>query len=270
MKRITALIVAFYFLSILVGCAETVSTTKQEPESSGTETPVETSLAQTTTPESNSNPTTNIESVEPILLEELSRNCQPTERAFNHLRRNNFENTGLSIGQRAVNFALEDTQGAEYQLSRLLVETPVVMIFGSFTCPPFGQRIIATEEMQTYYDGRVRFIIIYIIEAHPIGSACPYTGEEWTTSASRDKEGNPLTQPSTYQERVAQSTQMVRELGITIPVLIDEMDNPVWCTYGPAPNIAYLIDTDGKIVAKQGWYKPELMKTAIEEYLDGQ
>ena len=60
---------------------------------------------------------------------------------------------------------------------------------------------------------------------------------------------------------------MVRELGITMPVLIDDMDNPVWSTYGPAPNIAYLIDTDGTIAEKQGWYQPELMDAIIKTYL---
>ena len=60
---------------------------------------------------------------------------------------------------------------------------------------------------------------------------------------------------------------MADELAITVPVLIDEMDNPAWCTYGPAPNIAYLIGTDGRIVEKQGWYEPERMKSAIETYL---
>ena len=53
-----------------------------------------------------------------------------------------------------------------------------------------------------------------------------------------------------------------------MPVLIDEIDNPVWCTYGPAPNIAYLIDRDGIIVEKQGWYQPDLMETVIDKYLD--
>ncbi len=122
--------------------------------------------------------------------------------------------------------------------------------------------------MQAHYTSKVQFIIVYVIEAHPVGSACPYTpGEEWTSSASSDKSGNPITQPSTYQERVAQSTQMVQELGITIPVLIDEMDNPLWSTYGPAPDIAYLIGTDGRIVEKEGWYEPELMKAAVETHL---
>ena len=67
------------------------------------------------------------------------------------------------------------------------------------------------------------------------------------------------------------ATEMSQELGITIPILIDEIDNPIWCTYGPAPDIAYLIGIDGVIVEKQGWYEPRLMEEAILEYLnDGQ
>lgn len=52
-----------------------------------------------------------------------------------------------------------------------------------------------------------------------------------------------------------------------ITVIVDRMDNPVWCTYGPAPNSAYLIDTDGTVIEKQGWYNPALMGLAIENYL---
>ena len=47
------------------------------------------------------------------------------------------------------------------------------------------------------------------------------------------------------------------------------MDNPVWCTYGPAPDIAYLTGTDGRIVEKQGWYQPQLMEAATIDYLTG-
>ena len=52
-----------------------------------------------------------------------------------------------------------------------------------------------------------------------------------------------------------------------VPVLVDEMDNPLWCTYGPAPHNAYLIGTEGKIIAKQGWYNPEQMESAILAYI---
>ena len=118
------------------------------------------------------------------------------------------------------------------------------------------------------YGDRIHFIIIYTVEAHPIGSPSPYSWSEWPGSASTDTEGNPRTQPTTYQERLALASEMIQEIEITMPVLIDEIDNPVWCSYGPAPNIAYLIDRDGIIVEKQGWYQPDLMETVIDKYLD--
>ena len=123
--------------------------------------------------------------------------------------------------------------------------------------------------MNKKYGSRVQFIVIYTIEAHPVGSASPYSGREWTGSASTDKQGNPLTQPETYEQRVSQAAKAIEELGMSVPVLIDEMDNPVWCTYGPAPNIAYFIGTDGIILEKQGWYEPKRMETILAKYLEG-
>ncbi len=61
---------------------------------------------------------------------------------------------------------------------------------------------------------------------------------------------------------------MIQELGITVPVLIDEMDNPLWCTYGPAPNIAYLIGTDGIVIEQQQWYQVQAMESAMNQYLE--
>ncbi len=82
-------------------------------------------------------------------------------------------------------------------------------------------------------------------------------------------EDNPLAQPATYEERVKLASRTIAEERITVPVLVDEMDNPVWCTYGPAPDIAYLIGTDGTVVEKQAWYQPQEMEAAILEYLAG-
>lgn len=115
----------------------------------------------------------------------------------------------------------------------------------------------------------MHIIFVYVIEPHPVGSPSPYSGKEWTTTASADKDGNSLYQPDSYAARLAQATQMKQELGISIPVLVDEMDNAVWCTYGPAPNNAYLIDQDGYIVEKEGWYQPDSMEEAITSYLAG-
>ena len=105
----------------------------------------------------------------------------------------------------------------------------------------------------------MNFIIIYTKEAHAID-----TGRQGPVTS--DEEGNPIYEPQTYEERVELARSTVAAEGITVPVLVDEMDNPLWCTYGPAPDIAYLIGTDGKIVVKQGWYDPEQMESAILAY----
>jgi hypothetical protein len=104
---------------------------------------------------------------------------------------------------------------------------------------------------------------------------------EKTKWSSYDKAGNPLGQPGTYQERREMAVKAARELGITLPVLVDEIDNSVWCTYGPAANIAYLIGTDGTVKAVMAFphgqkvkedpsYRPNQMaEDAILKYLGG-
>ncbi len=101
--------------------------------------------------------------------------------------------------------------------------------------------------MYDRYDDKIQFTIVYSSEAHP----------------------NELADPTTYEERVALAGQCIQVENINVPVLVDEMDNAVWCTYGRAPNGAYLIGTDGTIVEKQSWFDPELMEEAIINYLEG-
>ena len=111
-------------------------------------------------------------------------------------------------------------------------------------------------------------MIVYTVEAHPAESDSPYFGEENLDSYSTDTEGQPVLQPGTYQERIELARQTAEDEGIKTTMLVDEMDNPIWCTYGPAPNIAYLIGTDGKIETRQDWYDPVDMETAILDYLN--
>ncbi len=123
--------------------------------------------------------------------------------------------------------------------------------------------VTATETLYKRYGNDIDFIVIYTLEAHPCGIASPYTNKEWTMEASWDAAGNPLGQPKSYAERLAMARQCVKELGISPTVLVDGMDNAIWCAYGGAPNNAYLIGKDGKILAKHGWYQPEGMELSI-------
>jgi hypothetical protein len=120
------------------------------------------------------------------------------------------------------------------------------------------------------YGDKVNFVIIYVIDPHPHGQICPYTGNFWLNyPANFDINGQPLYQPDHYAWRVDQAKKMRAALisEKSIPVLVDEMDNPLWCTYGPLPNGAYLIGTDGTVIEKEGWFKKSDMETAIKDYL---
>jgi hypothetical protein len=176
---------------------------------------------------------------------------------------------GPGVGATAIDFVLKDIQGDEQSLSGLLAEKPVLMVLGSYTCPVFRETCAATEALYSRYGDKVNFIVVYTIEAHPVGSASPYSDQESPSTYSVDLQGSPVRQPSTYDERVLLGRKTAAEAGISVPVLIDEMDNPVWCTYGAAPNAAYLIGSDGRVIAEQRWYDPKQIESAILTYLGG-
>jgi len=127
--------------------------------------------------------------------------------------------------------------------------------------------VAATENLFKEFGSKFHFMVIYTLEAHPCGVNSPYANREWTMRASWDAAGNPLGQPETYAARMAMARQCVKELGVSIPVLVDSMENAVWCAYGGAPNNAYFIAQDGRISAKHGWYQPAGMELTLLNYL---
>ena len=50
-------------------------------------------------------------------------------------------------------------------------------------------------------------------------------------------------------------------------MLVDAMDNQAWQMLGGGPNLALLIDTNGIVVAKQGWLDAEAMRESIAALL---
>ena len=50
-------------------------------------------------------------------------------------------------------------------------------------------------------------------------------------------------------------------------MLIDAMDNRAWRAFGSAPNVATLVEQDGRIAVKQGWFEPQEMARAITALL---
>ena len=73
----------------------------------------------------------------------------------------------LKDGDAAPDFTLQDIEGKKTVRLSELRGKPVVLIFGSCTCPPFVASTRQTAQLYERYKDRVHFFLIYIREAHP-------------------------------------------------------------------------------------------------------
>ena len=72
-------------------------------------------------------------------------------------------------------------------------------------------------------------------------------------------------QPFTLDERLAHARQADKQLGATIPWLVDPMDNRLKHALGDRPNSEFLIDPNGKVVRKRAWSHPAQVRKDLEE-----
>ncbi len=71
-------------------------------------------------------------------------------------------------------------------------------------------------------------------------------------------------QPFTHDERLAHARQAEKQLGASIPWLVDAMDNRLKRALGDRPNSEFIIDPDGVIVRKRAWSHPAQLRKDLE------
>ena len=133
--------------------------------------------------------------------------------------------------------------------------------------PALNDLATRTYEGDRTYADAVWFIHVYVIEPHPMSPApSPYSGRVWELAYST------IGQPRDYADRVADATATEAFLEGEQLLLVDDLahdgrTNPVWCTYGPAPNAAFLIRRNGTLDTVQTWLDVPDMKDAIDRLL---
>src|SRR5205823_10237322 len=91
---------------------------------------------------------------------------------------------------------------------------PNVLIFGSYTCPPFREHVGAINQLYQDYKQRVQFYLIYIREAHPVeGRALPHN----------ERAGIHVFQPRSLVERQTVAETCMTKLVLKLPALLDNM-----------------------------------------------
>jgi hypothetical protein len=118
--------------------------------------------------------------------------------------------------------------------------------------------------MYARWRDQVDFYAVYIREAHPV--------DGWS-SESNDRVGIKVVQPKSTEERRQVAVDCCASLRMSMPLLVDSIDDVVGRAYSGFPDRLYLIDRDGKVAYKGGrgpfGYKPrELEQTMVMMLLD--
>ena len=110
------------------------------------------------------------------------------------------------------------------------------------------------------YHDRVAFLFVYIHEAH--------AADEWQMPANV-KEGVVYEQPKTLSARQSVAGRCCSQMKLSMPCVVDELDNAVDTAYAGWPERMFVVDAAGRIAyaGNQGpWgFKPNVVENWLRK-----
>jgi thiol-disulfide isomerase/thioredoxin len=166
---------------------------------------------------------------------------------------------GPALNDAAPDFELKLADGSgSVKLSKEVGKRPVVLVFGNFTCGPFRSLYPDVEAVFERYKDRATFLMVYVREAHPT--------DGWKME-SNARFGVSVKQPTTNEERTEACALFRKKLNPALPIVVDEISDPVGNAYSGMPARLYVLDTKGKVAYKSGrgpfGFKPGEMEQAL-------
>ena len=120
------------------------------------------------------------------------------------------------------------------------------------------------ESLYEKYKDRAAFLFVYIREAHPDD------GWKMKSNAEDDVVFN---DPRTWMERGRVASMCRKKMSLTMPCVVDTMDDEVDNSYAGWPERIFIVDSEVKIAyaAEQGpWgFKPRDAERALKKILRG-
>ena len=164
---------------------------------------------------------------------------------------------GPNVGEPAPDFELADLDGKRLNLKSLRGK-PVVVEFGSYTCPVFRRQVDGLAALRAEFGDDVQWLMIYTAEAHPTdGRVAPINS----------RAGIEIPQHTSFEKRLECAKLCKEKLNLKLHVLVDSFDDKVTKAYGGHPNRGYVVDREGKIVSKQIWIEPVATRKALNAIL---
>jgi hypothetical protein len=89
---------------------------------------------------------------------------------------------------------------------------------------------------------------------------------------ANEKAGIKVNQPKSYEERVQVAGECLKDLKLSIPCLVDDMENTAQKAYAGWPDRIYVIDERGTIAYRggpgPGGFKPGEAEEALKQLLE--
>lgn len=151
---------------------------------------------------------------------------------------------GPAVGSRAPEFTLPQASNNQpISLSAFRNKRPLLLLFGSYTCPNFRRSAEAINAAHAKLGDRIPFLLVYIKEAHAQG--------QWQAGAN-EREGVDWQPARTQPEMREHATTCQRRLKMNFPALVDDPKGTVADLYSAWPSRLYLLDNSGRITYSTG------------------
>jgi hypothetical protein len=164
---------------------------------------------------------------------------------------------GPRVGDIAPGFELLDLEGNTVSLASLRGK-PVVIEFGSYTCPVFRRKVDEIDQLRRDFGDAVHWVLVYTREAHPV---------DGLVAPRNTREGIEIPQHTSYEKRLACAKACAKSLGLNLRVLVDGFEDKVTQAWAGYPNRGYVIDAQGRVVSRQVWIDPARVRRALGRLL---
>jgi len=166
------------------------------------------------------------------------------------------------VGSKAPDVKLRLPGGGTRRLSSLRGK-PVLLAFGSLTCPQFRHGVPLLNELHDRYGRGVTFLMVYIREAHPRDGPSPLP--------SNERLGMSLAEARSLEERAGNAALCQKRLSIPYEAVLDGLEGDVEKAFAAFPSRAYVVDREGTVTFSMGLdeqrLRPEALQAALEAVL---
>ncbi len=163
------------------------------------------------------------------------------------------------LGKPAPDVELRRPDGRPVRLSSLRGR-PVLLAFGSYTCPQFRHGAPVLNQLHERFGAQVAFLLVYIREAHPQG--------EWQSSIN-EREGVSLPEARSETERAEHAAVCRARLAIPYQATLDRMDAGAEQAFSAFPSRAFVLDRSGVVTfttaLDEASLRPEALAAALEK-----